>query len=55
MIAFIFIATTITIFLQTRYNSKHLDELLKDPPKNELDEFEGILQFLSDIRIKFNI
>jgi hypothetical protein len=51
MIAFIFIATTITIFLQYKYNSKHLEELRK----NENDEFEGILNFLSDIKLKFNL
>lgn len=51
MIIFIFIATTITIFLQTRYNSKHLDEL----QKNENDEFEDILDFLSDIKLKYNM
>jgi hypothetical protein len=55
MIAFIFIATTITIYLHHRYNTKHLEKLLEDPPKNEVDEFEDILEFLSNIKIKFNI
>lgn len=51
MITFIFIATTITIILQHRYTSKHLEEITK----NEYDEFEDILYFLSDIKIKFNL
>jgi hypothetical protein len=51
MITFIFIATTITIFLQHRYTSKHLEELTK----NERNEFEDILDFLSDIKIKFDL
>jgi hypothetical protein len=55
MIAFIFMATTITIYLHHKYNNMYIEELLEDPPKNEVDEFEDILQFLSDIKLNFDL
>ena len=48
-------ATTITIYLHHRYNTIHIEEVLEDLPKNEIDEYEDRLEFLSDIKIKFNI
>jgi uncharacterized membrane protein len=51
MITFIFIATTITMVLHHRYTNKYIDE----ETQKEYDEFEDILNFLSDIKIKFDL
>ena len=52
MLAFIFIATTITIILHHRYQTKLKYE---EPSKNEIDELNNIIKFISDIEKKFDL
>jgi hypothetical protein len=52
MLVFIFIATTISIILHHRYHTKLKYE---EPSKNEIDELNNIIKFISDIEKKFDL